>query len=110
MKEINGEEIYGIEDVHYSEEAWCEHCMDLEPFDATLDDGGTHWCMDCANYNDDFQLSDNEKKAIEIQELAYKYKYFSDRLSNVAGLLGKAIGDASEEAIRLLHTVGDTEE
>lgn len=109
MKEINGEEIYGIEDVVYSEEAWCEHCGDLEPFDATLDNG-THWCMDCAKYNDDFPLSEDEEKAIKIQELAYKFRYFTDRLKSISASLGTELGSASQEAIKLLHTVGDTEE
>lgn len=104
MKEIDGQKIYGIEDVRYSEEVWCEHCGDLEPFDATLE-MGTNWCMDCARYNDDFQLSEDEKKAIRIQELVYKFRYFNKRLQSVATSLSNAFDDANEEVIALLHPV-----
>lgn len=113
MKETNGEEIYGIEDVRYESDAWCEHCMNLESYDATVE-MGTNWCLDCAKYDENFKLSDVEKKAIQIQELSYKFRYFSKRLESVVHSIGEAIENLDDETLKaldaLLHSVEDTEE
>ena len=34
-----------------TEECDCEHCRTLAPFSVTWCDGGTWWCLDCAQYD-----------------------------------------------------------
>ena len=81
MKIINGEEVFGIEDIKFEEDAECEHCGVLEAFDATFDDDCTHWCLDCAKEMDELKhLTEDDWKQITILEIANKINHFKERI------------------------------
>jgi|AntAceMinimDraft_18_1070375.scaffolds.fasta_scaffold42071_3 hypothetical protein len=47
----------------------CESCGVLEPYSVTWSDGGTWWCLDCARYNKNFELTEEfEKKLLKLQK------------------------------------------
>lgn len=84
MKEINGEEVFGVEDIKFEEEAWCEHCGDLEQFEATFDDGGTHWCIDCAMVGDELKhLTEEDWKRVKVLEIQHKIVHFQERVNDL---------------------------
>lgn len=93
MKIIDGDEVYGIEDVVYKEETWCEHCGTLEPFTATLDNENTRYCMDCCDGDSYFVVSEDEKKQIEITELEAMLPYFEERVTNIRAYLKRLKGE-----------------
>ena len=59
----------------FSEEPFCEHCMDLEAFDMVFDDDGVTWCRWCFDFKDGV-ISDDWIK----QEKKLKVEYFKKRL------------------------------
>lgn len=70
--------------VSFLEEPSCEHCGNLEPFDATYDDGGTSWCMDCsACFEDDMEPTEEELNEIEKASIKKKISYFEGRISQL---------------------------
>jgi len=72
-----------IKGIEFDHSAWCEHCGELEPFDATYNDGGTYWCIPCAGYGGDLKLTDDDMAEIEIEESKRKIKYFRERIKGI---------------------------
>lgn len=65
-----------------SEEAFCEHCGELAPFTATRSNGGTWYCLTCAEYEDDYELTEElEQKLFEIQKEKC-VEYYKECLEN----------------------------
>jgi len=62
-----------------SEDVFCEHCGVLEPFTATISDGGTSWCMGCWE-NSYPNLKKAVKKEIMEEEVSAKIAYYEKRL------------------------------
>jgi hypothetical protein len=82
MREIDGLEVYGIEDVKIEEEAFCEHCYELEPFSAVVE-LGADYCIDCAKCSDEFIITKEEEKEIQIKETEAKIMHFESRLESL---------------------------
>jgi len=90
------DEVLTVEDVEYKEEAWCEHCGDLEPYDATVEDG-TRWCIDCATYGDTLKVTEKEREDIHTKELEHKLAYFEERIVSLKLALQARKGLHNEE-------------
>lgn len=99
MKIINGEEIFGVEDVKFDKESECEHCGVLPPFTATLDDDCTHWCMDCANHHDNFQMSKEEWKAVNVYEQMLQMNYYKEQYESLFKHLEKIMKEFTLEEV-----------
>jgi hypothetical protein len=100
-----------IKDVEYNEEAFCEHCYELEPYTATIEDGAMY-CIDCAVNSDDVELSEEDLKVIEITETLYKVKYFEKRHVSNLTRLADLIKDADKnlvERLKEIPPIGDLE-
>lgn len=68
--------------ISFLETSFCEHCGDLEPFDATYYDGGTRWCMDCSSaFEEEIDPSKEEMVEIEKASIKKKIAYFEGRIS-----------------------------
>jgi len=69
-------------EVALSHEPWCEHCQQLEPYDATFASEGTWWCRWCLE-----SLGiDIDEKALEpiiVAERAAKIKYHTRALEDL---------------------------
>lgn len=84
MKIIDGEEVFGIEDVIYPEESQCEHCWHLPPFTALVDCDGVNYCIDCCSAGgSDFQITKEELKTIETTQANYKIGYHKAEIARL---------------------------
>ena len=90
-------EVFTIKDIEYKKEPYCEHCGDLEPFTATFEDGAS-WCIWCGLHGD-LQLTEEDKRHIEIIETTKKIGYFKNRIAELEKLLGVegVVGELNEE-------------
>ena len=78
--------------VQYDNEPFCECCGERHTdFAASIEGGGTHWCVDCDHANND--LTDEEYKDICIMEREERRKWLEKRAKEV-GI------DIVEEALR----------
>jgi hypothetical protein len=80
-----------IKDVKFEENSWCEHCGQLEPYTAVVEDG-SQYCLDCMRMNDNFELSEEERYEVEVKETSEQIKYHKrsyDNLIQYAIELGK---------------------
>ncbi|MFS0905761.1 hypothetical protein AB3N02_22195 [Priestia aryabhattai] len=68
----------GIHNVEYKKEAFCEHCYKLEPYSATVEDGADY-CLDCMRYNDDFEITEQERNEILLHETQLQIKYYKEK-------------------------------
>lgn len=58
------------------EECDCEHCGTLKPFSVTWSDGGTWWCLSCAQYDyEKFKITDDFKKNLLIAQKNHLFAY-----------------------------------
>jgi len=73
-------EMFTIKDVFYKEETWCEHCGNLEPYTAVVDFDSVWYCLDCAKYDGNFKVTNEEIREIEIIEVDKMIQYFDKRL------------------------------
>lgn len=73
------------------EECFCEHCGDLEPFSLVYSDEGAYWCMDCAQYNEEFNtlFTWTDIKEKESESISKKIQYFSNRIHSLAEKLAR---------------------
>jgi hypothetical protein len=62
------------------EDAWCEHCGDLESFDTIWDNDGCFWCLDCAKNDHDFKYTEEEIDVALIESMNKKIDYFQKRI------------------------------
>ena len=68
-----------------TEECDCEHCRTLKPFTVTWCDGGTWWCLDCAQYDyEKFELTDEFKVILLHIQKGELTKYHTQGLIDVA--------------------------
>ena len=66
------------------EECDCEHCGDLKPFSVTWSDGGTWWCLNCAQYDyEKFELTDEFREILLHIQMGKVKKYHTEGLVNV---------------------------
>jgi hypothetical protein len=62
------------------EDASCEHCGDLEPFEAMWDNDLCFWCLDCARMDYDFTHSQEEIDVAIIESMNRKIEHFHNRI------------------------------
>lgn len=72
------EERFGIKDIVFKKEAYCEHCGDLEPYSATSDD--VSYCLECLDYNDELNLTDREMSSVQLKETRLMRNYYFERM------------------------------
>ena len=65
-----------------TEGAFCECCMELEPYTATISDGGTRWCIDCWEANQG-ELPRDVLAKIDAKETKQKIKYYEKKLKEL---------------------------
>lgn len=66
-----------------TEECDCESCGNLAPFSVSWSDGGTWWCLSCARYDEEFEITEEfEAKLLEIQKTELK-KYHTKGLADI---------------------------
>lgn len=66
-----------------TEECDCEHCRNLPPFSVTWSNGGTWYCLSCAQYDEDFEITDEFKeKLLKIQKEKAK-EYYTKELNDI---------------------------
>ncbi|WP_458458696.1 hypothetical protein [Pseudobutyrivibrio sp.] len=61
--------------VEFSEETFCESCLDLEPYTPVLDMEGAYYCLDCFG-ND--ELSKDEYNEALKEECILKIQYYNE--------------------------------
>ena len=64
----------------YEEDAFCEHCMNLEPFTMTFDLGGVSYCESCAITND--EIKEVKPQWLEKQR-KLQIKYYQAKLDKL---------------------------
>lgn len=65
------------------EECDCESCRTLAPFSVMWSNGGTWYCLNCARYDDDFEMTDEfEAELLKIQKEKQK-KYHEEGLKDI---------------------------
>lgn len=67
--------------IFIAEQSSCEHCTDLEPFDACISDGSTFWCINC--YTCENEIPDDVLKEIEKREKVAKQKFYKKKLKGL---------------------------
>ncbi|MFW9948612.1 MAG: hypothetical protein ACFFKA_00630 [Candidatus Thorarchaeota archaeon] len=78
--------------ISISDNPFCEHCMELEPYKPTISDGSTRWCMDCWDtYIGDedswdveiVEIPEEIKKEIKAKVKSEKIKYYTAKLKEL---------------------------
>lgn len=98
-----------FEDVKYNEEAFCEHCYELEPYTAVIEIGADY-CIDCAEHSGDVELSEEDLQLIAIVETLYKAKYYRSRYESASKDLmryKKTMDDNVIERLKQLPPIGE---
>lgn len=66
------------------EDAFCEHCLELEPYTLCWDDGGCSWCMTCAQCGDfDFEHTAKEVKEWEKKAQEKQLEYYRGKVKQL---------------------------
>tara|TARA_R110000824_G_scaffold12226_7_gene53603 strand:- start:31624 stop:31884 length:261 start_codon:yes stop_codon:yes gene_type:complete len=78
----SGKNTSGKGEITFGECPYCEHCRDLEPFTALIDDGGIEWCIGCWPEEIDAET----RTLIETKEREAKIKYFKKRIKELKDL------------------------
>lgn len=74
--------------VSINEGPFCEHCAELDPFEPTISDGSTFWCMNCweTNIGDDswdieiVDIPDKMKEEIKQKVKDCRREYYQRKL------------------------------
>jgi hypothetical protein len=65
-------------EVSFDKEAFCEHCMEMEPYTAITLDG---WCLWCCDLID--TLPDTLKEAIQKKQKQKQIEYYKKRIKEL---------------------------
>lgn len=95
------EDKFTIEDIEFEEEAFCEHCYDLEPFTPTIE-VGARYCLDCMGNDDKLELSNEDLKVIEVMELVYKLNHYQKIFKDYQKSLIELIKDLDPKIVERL--------
>jgi len=69
--------------IYINEEGFCEHCMELEPFNACISDGGTNWCINCFECDENNIISPDVMKEIMKRQYKLQKKYYTKKLKEL---------------------------
>lgn len=97
------EVLYYIDDVRFEEEAYCEHCYDLEPFSPIV--GEVDYCVECALMSGDLELNEKEKTAIRMTEKLLRGKHYRRVSDELAGELIIDYINADDEVLRIVEDI-----
>lgn len=65
------------------EECDCEHCGDLAPFSVTWSNGGTWYCLSCAEGDEDFEMTDEFRAMLLVMQKEMAKDYYTKQLTNI---------------------------
>ncbi|MNS94433.1 hypothetical protein D3C71_1129510 [compost metagenome] len=66
------------------EDATCECCGNLSPFDITWCDGGTWWCLDgCAPLSSRFEITPEFAQELISEQKRIKKEYYKQKLAEL---------------------------
>jgi len=61
----------------------CEHCHNIEPLSVIWCDGGTWWCLVCARFMFEFNLTPKEITVIKELSKHKKVEYYENRIKEL---------------------------
>ena len=67
-------------DVKIEEEAFCEHCYELEPFTPVIEDGADY-CLDCFTSGND--ISNDIREQIELESAKMQLEYYTKKINGL---------------------------
>ncbi len=71
--------------ISITEDAFCEHCYELEPFTPLISNGGTWYCICCHECSEE-DIPEDIMKEITKREKELKTEYYTKKLKELKGV------------------------